>query len=646
MSALATSLLLLLVSALAPASAATGAQPQSLVDEPGVTGYVLAPDGTPASSGTVVGQSGFFSTTASIDSNGRFRVVPTRSGSYLFLVSVPGLAPYRVAVTVPNSRSLRLPVIRLAAGAYYRVRLVSPAGEPIIAPQLRRRLFDASGKQIVDGLGDRSSDPADSDGAVTIGPLPRGIAMTVAVDMPLFAQTRLPDVNFGDAAKMDAGTIAVQQPGAVLHVDLLDGSGGPVPNHEVHIDDPRPRSPLVFQPVRTNQQGRATFDRLAAGRYRVLATAVDRCANVVLATSRLVAVSGSGAVEMPLVVGGRAMFRITSPLGPAKSVLISASPNVPPPQLPFPFANRVSSFGCRGATDADGRVTLTNFPPGPAHVDVRMVNSTYVRQVNVPVDGREVAVAIPEGLLSVHVVNALKNQPVGGATITWTGNGARVEATATAAGDALLEGVGTAGGTLAVSARGYQPAEEQLPEPPGLPHTVAMMPLPPAANLRPRVITTSGEPLPKAVVELIPVNPSEVPHVAVTDAKGVATFSDVPSGSLQLIASADGFVTATIRVEKDHTGEVVFTLSRGYRVIASAELPAAAGPQLIRMVNDSNASMDSFLDSESDRRFEPPGRVSLGPLAPGAYVIELHGAGGRRTKRIRIVDRDVYATFR
>jgi len=208
-------------------SAATGAQPQSLVDESGVTGYVLAPDGTPASSGTVVGQSGFFSTTASIDSNGRFRVVPTRSGSYLFLVSVPGLAPYCVAVTVPNSRSLRLPVIRLAAGAYYRVRLVSPAGEPIIAPQLRRRLFDASGKQIVDGLGDRNSDPADSDGAVTIGPLPRGIAMTVAVDTPLFAQTRLPDVNFGDAAKMDAGTIAVQQPGAVLHVDLLDGSGGP-----------------------------------------------------------------------------------------------------------------------------------------------------------------------------------------------------------------------------------------------------------------------------------------------------------------------------------------------------------------------------------------------------------------------------------
>ena len=643
-SALATSLLLLLVNAVAPVSVAIGAQPPPVVEEPGVSGYVLAPDGTPVSGGTVVARSGIVSTRASIDSTGRFRLVPMRSGSHQFLVSVPGLVPYRVIVTVPDSRSLRLPVIRLALGAYFRVRLVSPAGEPIIAPQLRRRLFDVSGKPIFDGLSDRISDPADNDGAITIGPLPRGI-MTVAVDMPLFAQTRLPDLSFSDATKtVDGGTIAIQQPGAVLHIDVLDGTGAPVPNHEVHIDDPRPRSPLVFRPVRTNQQGRATFDRLAAGQYRVSTTAADRCANVLLTTSRVVAVSGSGTVETPLVVAGRATFRITSPFGPAKAVLVSASPNVPP--LPLPFANRATSFGCRGVTDADGRVTLTNFPPGPAHVDVHMANSTYVRQIQVPSDGREVAVAIPEGFLPVRVVNALKNQPVAGATITWTGSGARVEATATASGEALLEGVGTAGGTLAASAHGYEPAQEQLTEPPGVPHTIALMPVPPTPNVRPRVITTSGEPLRNAVVELISASPAEVPRVAVTDAKGVVTFPDVPSGSLQLIASADGFLTSTLRIEEDRTTEVVVTLSRGYRVIASVELPATAGPQLVRVVNDGNASINSFLDGESDRRVESTGRLSLGPLAPGAYVIELHGAGGLRSERIRIIDRDVYATFR
>ena len=53
-----TSLLLLLVNAVAPVSAASGAQPPPVVDEPGVSGYVLAPDGTPVSGGTVVAQSG------------------------------------------------------------------------------------------------------------------------------------------------------------------------------------------------------------------------------------------------------------------------------------------------------------------------------------------------------------------------------------------------------------------------------------------------------------------------------------------------------------------------------------------------------------------------------------------------------------
>jgi hypothetical protein len=263
MGALVAILLLLIVNVLMPVAATTGGQ--RVVEEPGVSGYVLAPDGTPVSGGTVVAQSGFLSTTTSIDSTGRFRLVPTRSGSNLFLVSVPGLAPYRIIVTVPDSRSLRLPVIRLEPGAYYRVRLVSAAGEPIIAPQLRRRLFDVSGRQIVDGPGDRSSDPADNDGAITIGPLPRGV-MTVAVDMPFFAQTRLPDVNLGDPTKtVDGGTIAIQRPGTVLQVDVLDGIGGPAPDHEVVIEDVRPRSPLAFLPVRTNQQGRATFDRLAPG---------------------------------------------------------------------------------------------------------------------------------------------------------------------------------------------------------------------------------------------------------------------------------------------------------------------------------------------------------------------------------------------
>jgi hypothetical protein len=642
MRALDTIVVGLLLCSGGPVVSAQSLPPRS-VEEAAITGYVLAPAGTPVSGGTVFIQSGISRTMAAIDRTGRFRLVTTRSGLHQLLVSVPDLAPYRVTVAVPASRSLRLPVIHLGPAAYFRVRIVSAAGEPIAAP-LRRRLFDVSGNPIADGLADRISERAGNDGAIAIGPLPRGI-MTLAVDHPFFAQTRLPDLNFDGAANnVDGGTIVIQQPGAVLHVDLLDGTGAPVAAHDVYLEDALPRSPLVFRPVRTNQRGRATFDRLAAGRYRVWSPAVERCANQTLLTAaREVVLSGSGTVETRLVVDGRARFHITLPLGPARGILISASPNA----LPSPprSAPRSTPSGCRGATDADGLVTLTHFPPGPAHVDVQTGNSTYTRQVEVPSGGQEMAIVIPDGFQPVRVVNALTNQPVAGASITWTGSGARVEATAMATGEALLESVGIARGALAVSARGYQPAEEQVEEP-GIRRDIALRPVATITSLRPRVITTAGEPLPDAVIELISANPDAVPQIAATDAKGVVAFSDVPSGTLQLVASADGFVTSTLHIGEDRAAEIVLTLPQGYRVIAGVELPATEGPQVVRVVNDAGASMEALLDAASDRGFEPPGRLSLGPLAPGAYVIELYGAAGRREERIRIVNRDVYATFR
>ena len=68
-----------------------------------------------------------------------------------------------------------------------------------------------------------------------------------------------------------------------------------MPQHEVWIEDAVPPTPLSFQPVKTNEQGRAVFDRLAAGRYRVWTKTVDRCAGrVELTISRLVAVGGRG----------------------------------------------------------------------------------------------------------------------------------------------------------------------------------------------------------------------------------------------------------------------------------------------------------------------------------------------------------------
>jgi hypothetical protein len=646
-------LLLLTVLLAAPA--------QRAPEELGLSGYVLAPDGAPVTGGTAVVESRTpfpsVRAAAAIDRTGRFRLVPESAGVQTVVVRVPGLAPYRVSVAVPPSRTLKLPVIRLDPATHFRVRFVSAAGEPLASPQLRRQSLDLEGLPLADPPEAKVADQIDGDGTLTIGPLPRGIT-TMALDTPLFAQTRLPDLYVtGAETLLDGGTVVVQ-PGAVLHVDVVDAAGVPVPKHDVYIEDALPLSPLVWRPVRTDKQGRATFDRLGAGRYRVRAQTLERCGGRPLSIARVVSVSGSGTLRTRLVVSGTATFRFTSPLGPVRGVGVTASPenNASPPPAwlrgrsdapfgPRPFSPLSIGTACGGATDGDGRLTLSNFPPGPTRVEVRLLNSTYVRRVSVPEDQREIHVVVPDGFLPLRVINAVKNTPVGGASLTWIGGGGRVEARASANGEALLEGVGTTEGTLAITASGYQPGEAKLSEPPAMQVEVALTPEPPTA-LEPRVVTMSGEPLPNAVVELSSANPYELARVAVTDTKGVVRFTDVPSGELRLTASADGFASAALRVAEENRSGIVFTLSRGYRVIADVELPANAGPHFVQVMTERGLSMDGFLDLASDRRIDPPGRLALGPMPPGAYRVELHGPRESLRQQIQIIDRDIYAIFR
>jgi hypothetical protein len=627
---------------------------QDTADQPGIYGYVLAPGDIPVSDGTVVYSSPAAPGSTAIDRSGRFRIPGDRAGLYRIAVSVPSFAPYELRVTVPASRILHLPAIHLERATYFRARFVSPTGEPITSPVIRHRAFDGGGAPILDAP-DANSIELDTDGATRIGPLPHGVT-ALALDLSIFAQTRLPNVSVtGADAILDGGTIVVQ-PGSTLDVNLLDASGMPVPDHLVLLEDLLPLSPLQFPwPVQTNAEGRVTFERLAAGRYRVRTLAVGRCVTQELTLARTVTASGSGIVNTRIVVAGKATFRISSSAGPVKGIVVSATPDNPAPASPGPLIGRgapsrialsLNTTNCRGTTDAAGRVALTSFPPGPSDIAVHFANSLYVRRVEVPIGGGEVAVSVPDGFLPVRVISAATHEPVPRGFVTWTiEGGGRSEATTTITGEALLEGVGTRPGILTVTAPGFQATEEQLPEPPGIQHDVALVPLP-DTRLSVRVVTASGDPIPNAVVEVVAANPLWGPQLAVTDAKGAVTFAGAPAGTLRVAAIANGHVASTIQVSQDNRAGVALTLSPGYRAIVNIELPATLGPLLVRVLNDAGQTMDARLDGESDRGFEPPGRLSLGSLPAGDYVIELRGARERRQERITIVDRDVVATFR
>jgi hypothetical protein len=324
---------------------------------------------------------------------------------------------------------------------------------------------------------------------------------------------------------------------------------------------------VSFLPVRTNEQGRATFERLAPGRYRVWTRTVERCEGTYLTISRLVSAGSDDAAPVRLVIGGRATFRVMTTLGPLLGRTLAATPDSPQSATPWqrdligsPTRSPVMAPpSCRGATDSEGRVTLTPFPPGSTQVRVSLFNSTFSRRVSVPENGGDVLITVPDGLTPVRVIDGSNRQPIAGAALRWVGGGGLVEAVATPNGDALLEAVGVAGGTLTVSAAEHETLEGAFDETPETPQEVALMPTP-SARVVVQVVKSDGAAIAAAVVELQPRTPGDAAEFAATDAKGLATFLGVPPGLVRFAAYAQGHAPSSVHVPDDKRNAIVITL--------------------------------------------------------------------------------------
>ena len=541
---------------------------RAIADEPAITGEVLSPTGSPVTGGTVALTTfSINKIVATIDRAGHFRIVPESQSAQRLFIAVSGFAPYRAIVSPPPSGRITLPAITLSEATYVRARFVTVDGDPLGPGGLRRISLDSDGVPIPDPL-NHTRQEVSSDGTVTIGPLPPG-RMLWGFDLAPLAPTRLPDIAVGATQQViDRGPIAIQ-PGTQLQVDIRDGQGQPVRQHSVSIDDAIQPSPLSYQPARTDANGRATFSRLGRGRYRVFARTVDPCGTQYLTVSRLVSAgSGNGPVTR-MVIGGRASLRITTPLGALMARQVRLSPDVPnAPSLRPRFiegAGRMVAIDplaapfCVGVTDNDGRVALSSFPPGPAQLRVSLFNSTYLTRVTVPENGREIPVAIPDGLTPVRVIDRNTQQPVASARAVWAGAGGRVEAQATANGDALLEAVGVSGGTLTISERGYQTLEGAFEQTPDTVQEVALTRLPPE-SLRVSVINTENQPIGNAIVTLL--GGGELVHFTATDARGIANFSGIGPGALSFTASADGYSPTTVQVPETARTSIQIALKK------------------------------------------------------------------------------------
>jgi hypothetical protein len=625
-----------------------------------LSGYVLTSEWLPVSSGSVSAKSPGSERIASIASTGRFRIEALAPGMYDVSVSAPRLMTHLLKVTMPPSGRLMLPPIQLSTGSYLRFRFFAPGGAAIDWPRVIRTSFDVNGVRIPETSGGSGRNEVDPEGATVIGPLPPGMSV-LAVDTPPYARMRLRDVRVtGESPLVDAGKV-ILQPGAALKVTVVDAARVPVVNHAVLLDDGMALSPLWWAPVRTDTNGDATFDRLASGRYYLRTAGLAPCGGVYPPLIvRPIDAPPRGAIATKLVIGGRARLRLTTGGAPFAGKFVTLTPDAPSPVVPAwlrpsPLLalrqrslGRIDQADCFGTTDADGRVELPNVPPGPARVAVRVGNSTWVRRLELAADEREVVLEVPSGLLPVRIIDAGSGRPVSGAVVTWTSAGAQVEATASATGDALLEGVSYRPGTLAIEAQNYRRRELKLAAPPDVLDEVTLEGLE-SLELRCRVVTDAGAPLAGAVVELAPHDVLEVPHVATTDGEGIARFSVASPGPVRLVVRAGRYVASTVQsiaVPLPSDDPVPVTLSRGYRIVATVDAAAGAGAHAIRVMNATGVAMDALLDAASERTIHPGRRVSLGPLPPGSYIVELRGGSAERTLRVTIGDGDVSVTFR
>jgi hypothetical protein len=550
--------------ALAGAVAAARAQPDAV----GVRGSVGNHEGTPVAEGTVSLQSSDRSSivTASLDRSGRFHVVPSVAGRHRLTILAPGYASRMVDVIVPGSRMMALPTLLLEAPAYFRARFVNADGDVIVYPVIRRRSLGVEGVSFP-GTGADTSSRVDADGSVTIGPLPSGVT-TMALDMPGLAHTRLPDITVrGDQVQHDGGTIVIQ-PGTVLRVDIVNSDGAPVANHPVSLQDVRPNSPLEVRTVRTDHVGRATFDRIGAGRYLVGAPMIELCnGRAPLSTGQLVEVNGTGAAGVRMAVGGRAALRVTSQGAPltGRAVFVAPDGDARPASLrTITMPGRppivLAPPSCPGSTDGDGRATFTHVPQGAARVSVRLHNSTFERQVKLPADARDITIEVPNGLIQLRVINATTGRGVPQASVTWSGGGYRVLATATGSGDVLLEGVGDSPGLISATASGFL---ESKVEASASPATFEMALTPePSRERTVRIVADTGEPIANAIVLLAPATVFNVGVYAATNTDGVVRFIDVPPGVARVVVHADGFVGAALNLRSDSDAPATLALSR------------------------------------------------------------------------------------
>ncbi len=296
-----------------------------------------------------------------------------------------------------------------------------------------------------------------------------------------------------------------------------------------------------------------------------------------------------------------------------------------------------------GRTDRDGRFTVKGLEPGTYRVNLRQWDTGLSYSENVEVKGdREVLLDVPTARIAGTVVDAADRQPLAGVAITLappvravgepsvlTGRGATTDL----AGRFEIADLGDGEWTLTASRKGYAAETAPVVVQSGRGPSALRLDLEPTEGLTIEARLVSGR-VPEEVT-LVVLDPGGRPIARgsyATGENGRVRLSTVPPGAWEVIASAAGSGTATVRATAPGPPvPVVLPPACTLRI----SVPALAGTSVAAtaVIRDSDGrpfrSLAWFSDPVAEWRIRG-GETEIDSLPPGSWRVTVTAADGRK----------------
>lgn len=589
------------------------------------------------------------------DANGDYKIGGLRAGGYALELSFPGRRTDTLQVTVHRGQIVRLPPVYLAEGTLVTAAFVDAGtGEPIRGPEVLRESNNPMGFSIRELMSPLPNHTGSENGRLLITDLPIG-SHKLVLDTPPFARTSLPPVEIvSDTSAIDLGTIVVDR-GVQCDVTIVDRSNAPIPNMTVRIDHGPGISPLYPVEELTGTDGTVTFDRLGKGRYRIRVGGDERPGGSTPLAEQWFTINDlTTELKHRIVVGGVTLdlrvYDIAGPVAQQPVAIFPANGDASVDgfviQTPTRMINVPLVRAARGVTDFSGMSVLEDVPLGSVRVTVSFNGSSWSMPSHVTEHDHDKTVIIPSGLITIRPLDDGTGASVP-ARITWTGDsGLQSIGYVDGNGVVRLMGIAAESGTLSAQAPGYRPLAISYRRTSDVPVDV-LLSRAPLTIVHCRILGLYGEPLRDASVELQDMTGTR--RYVVSDAGGDAEFRDVPPGPSRLIVRRPplaSYVIANLQVRDGANDVGAVSLRSGHRVIIVADdRERRSNTQYrIRVTDERGFSIEDGFDAFSPQRIGGQGEASVGPVAPGRYVIELVSDGRTMRATAQVVSADVTIT--